>query len=79
LTKQDFDGTIGIHPTSAEEFVTMRNATRKIRRSSADQVHNAILKQNCTLAYWHIYWENICFENNLLSTGIVVASCILYV
>ena len=23
-TKQDFDGTIGIHPTSAEEFVTMR-------------------------------------------------------
>ena len=23
-TKQDFDSTIGIHPTSAEEFVTMR-------------------------------------------------------
>ena len=23
-TKQDFDGTIGIHPSSAEEFVTMR-------------------------------------------------------
>ncbi|KAG2554574.1 glutathione reductase, chloroplastic-like [Panicum virgatum] len=40
LTKQDFDGTIGIHPTSAEEFVTMRNATRKIRRSSADQVES---------------------------------------
>ncbi|CAN6296418.1 unnamed protein product [Urochloa humidicola] len=33
LTKQDFDATIGIHPTSAEEFVTMRNATRKIRKS----------------------------------------------
>ena len=24
-TKKDFDATIGIHPTSAEEFVTMRN------------------------------------------------------
>ncbi len=23
-TKQDFDRTIGIHPTAAEEFVTMR-------------------------------------------------------
>ncbi|CAL4912710.1 unnamed protein product [Urochloa decumbens] len=40
LTKQDFDATIGIHPTSAEEFVTMRNATRKIRKSSADQVES---------------------------------------
>jgi glutathione reductase (NADPH) len=27
-TKQDFDRTIGIHPTSAEEFVTMRAVTR---------------------------------------------------
>ncbi|WVZ55578.1 hypothetical protein U9M48_006219 [Paspalum notatum var. saurae] len=40
LTKQDFDATIGIHPTSAEEFVTMRNATRKIRKKSADQVES---------------------------------------
>jgi glutathione reductase (NADPH) len=23
-TKQDFDATVGIHPSSAEEFVTMR-------------------------------------------------------
>jgi len=23
-TKADFDATVGIHPTSAEEFVTMR-------------------------------------------------------
>ena len=23
-TKSDFDATIGVHPTSAEEFVTMR-------------------------------------------------------
>jgi len=26
LTKDDFDATIGIHPTSAEEFVTLRDA-----------------------------------------------------
>lgn len=28
LTKSDFDSTIGIHPTSAEEIVTMREPTR---------------------------------------------------
>jgi glutathione reductase (NADPH) len=27
-TKRDFDRTIGIHPTAAEEFVTMRQKTR---------------------------------------------------
>jgi glutathione reductase (NADPH) len=26
LTKADWDDTIGIHPTAAEEFVTMRTA-----------------------------------------------------
>ncbi|KAL9271881.1 Glutathione reductase, chloroplastic-like protein [Drosera capensis] len=31
LTKTDFDATVGIHPTSAEELVTMRTPTRKIR------------------------------------------------
>ncbi|PZW41359.1 NADPH-glutathione reductase [Humitalea rosea] len=29
-TKQDFDRTIGIHPTAAEEFVTMRTRTRQV-------------------------------------------------
>ncbi|WP_439134556.1 glutathione-disulfide reductase [Pseudomaricurvus sp.] len=29
-TKADFDSTIGIHPTAAEEFVTMREATRTV-------------------------------------------------
>lgn len=29
LTKADFDSTIGIHPTSAEEIVTMREPTRR--------------------------------------------------
>ncbi|KAH0468063.1 hypothetical protein IEQ34_003096 [Dendrobium chrysotoxum] len=33
LTKADFDATIGIHPTSAEEFVTMRTPTREIRKA----------------------------------------------
>jgi len=27
-TKADFDSTVGIHPTAAEEFVTMRTARR---------------------------------------------------
>jgi len=27
-TKEIFDSTIGIHPTGAEEFVTMRTVTR---------------------------------------------------
>ncbi|KAG8073579.1 hypothetical protein GUJ93_ZPchr0006g45249 [Zizania palustris] len=43
LTKQDFDATIGIHPTSAEEFVTMRNATRKVRRSTTDEVKDTAI------------------------------------
>lgn len=33
LTKADFDATIGIHPTSAEEFVTMRTPTRAVRKA----------------------------------------------
>jgi glutathione reductase (NADPH) len=28
LTKADFDATVGIHPTGAEEFVTMRSVSR---------------------------------------------------
>ncbi|KAL5068146.1 hypothetical protein RYX36_019033 [Vicia faba] len=37
LTKADFDVTVGIHPTAAEEFVTMRTPTRKIRKNQASQ------------------------------------------
>jgi len=29
-TKIDFDRTIGIHPTAAEEFVTLRTQTRVV-------------------------------------------------
>jgi glutathione reductase (NADPH) len=28
LTKAQFDATVGIHPTMAEEFVTLREKTR---------------------------------------------------
>ena len=28
VTKSVFDDTVGIHPTTAEEFVTMRNVSR---------------------------------------------------
>ena len=38
LTKADFDATVGIHPTAAEEFVTMRTPTRKIRSSQPSEV-----------------------------------------
>lgn len=35
-TKAQFDSTVGIHPSAAEELVTMRNATRRIKcRGSA--------------------------------------------
>ena len=30
-TKKVFDSTIGIHPSSAEEFVTMRTMTRRVQ------------------------------------------------
>ena len=29
-TKQDFDSTVGIHPTAAEEWVTLRTRTRQV-------------------------------------------------
>ncbi|CAL5436798.1 unnamed protein product [Camellia sinensis] len=38
LTKAELDATVGIHPTSAEEFVTMRTPTRKIRNGPPPEV-----------------------------------------
>ncbi|XP_057964976.1 glutathione reductase, chloroplastic [Malania oleifera] len=37
LTKADFDATVGIHPTAAEELVTMRSPTRKIRNNPTSE------------------------------------------
>jgi len=31
MTKKQLDSVVGIHPTAAEELVTMREPTRKIR------------------------------------------------
>lgn len=36
LTKADFDATVGIHPSAAEELVTMRTPTRKLRRTPSE-------------------------------------------
>jgi glutathione reductase (NADPH) len=36
-TKATFDGTVGIHPSAAEEFVTMRQKARG--RASSEGIH----------------------------------------
>lgn len=38
VTKQQLDSTVGIHPTSAEELVTMRTASRKVRAKQPQAV-----------------------------------------
>eukprot|EP00210_Caulerpa_lentillifera_P006814 g6513.t1 len=35
VTKAELDSVVGIHPTAAEEFVTMRSVTRQIRNKTA--------------------------------------------
>ncbi|RLN19486.1 glutathione reductase, chloroplastic [Panicum miliaceum] len=48
LTKQNFDATVGVHPTTAEEIVTMRNPTRKVRRDTAAEAkttHEAVSRK----------------------------------
>lgn len=40
-TKQDFDRTIGIHPTAAEEFVTLRTRTRVSGMSAVEPAKTA--------------------------------------
>ncbi|GFZ13574.1 glutathione reductase [Actinidia rufa] len=44
LTKADFDMTVGIHPTSAEELVTMRTPKRKIRNGSPPEGKDSEVK-----------------------------------
>ena len=36
--KADFDATVGIHPSAAEEFVTMRTRTRRIKGEATGNV-----------------------------------------
>ena len=40
-TKADFDASVGIHPTSAEEFVTMRSVTRQVRATEESKAREA--------------------------------------
>ncbi|KAE8666996.1 Glutathione reductase [Hibiscus syriacus] len=54
LTKADFDATVGIHPTSAEEFVTMRTPTRKIRRSSESEEKTGVEANTGELLTWKV-------------------------
>jgi glutathione reductase (NADPH) len=35
VTKAQLDSVVGIHPSAAEEFVTMRTVTRKVRQAAA--------------------------------------------
>ena len=35
-TKADFDATMALHPTAAEELVTMRNPTARYVRQAAE-------------------------------------------
>ncbi len=35
VTKEDLDSVVGIHPSAAEEFVTMRSVTRTVRKEAA--------------------------------------------
>ncbi|XP_073270284.1 glutathione reductase, chloroplastic [Primulina huaijiensis] len=44
LTKADFDTTVGIHPTAAEELVTMRTPTRKIRSAPSEEMEDSQAK-----------------------------------
>ena len=36
VTKADFDRTVAVHPTAAEELVTMRTPTERIYRDAAE-------------------------------------------
>jgi glutathione reductase (NADPH) len=41
-TKAQFDATVGIHPTSAEEFVTMREPVAEAAPAQAAAGHNSV-------------------------------------
>ncbi|KAF6168306.1 hypothetical protein GIB67_018146 [Kingdonia uniflora] len=58
LTKADFDWTVGIHPTAAEEFVTMRTPTRKLRKASPPEGltgQPVTVKLNCSCSVFTLY------------------------
>lgn len=58
LTKADFDATVGIHPTAAEELVTMRTPTRKLRRTPSEV--SPLLRAFFTY-YYFFRWRELWF------------------
>lgn len=69
LTKADFDATVGIHPTAAEEFVTMRTPTRKVRKNQASQVNQGLCPClpliSCAVIVQHSIQQAKCFDDLL--------------
>ena len=41
-TKADFDATMAVHPTAAEELVTMRTRTARYERAASVQPSRAV-------------------------------------
>ena len=41
-TKADFDATVAVHPTAAEEIVTMRKPAERCRRAAGAKVAAAV-------------------------------------
>ncbi len=41
-TKADFDATMAVHPTAAEELVTLRTRTARFERTGPDQPSRAV-------------------------------------
>ncbi len=41
VTKKQLDSTVGIHPSSAEEIVTLRDVTREVSASKKKQKQTA--------------------------------------
>lgn len=40
VTKKQLDSTVGIHPSSAEEIVTMRDSTREVSAAEWHEKHD---------------------------------------
>lgn len=41
VTKKQLDSTVGIHPSSAEEIVTMRDSSREVSAADWHALHGA--------------------------------------
>jgi hypothetical protein len=69
LTKAQFDCTVGIHPTAAEELVTMRTPTRKIRKKDAQLVNVQSLFAFMNMRWMDDLAEKRYFDDRLKQGG----------